>query len=47
MEGVTVVEGDTALTPDQGPTYGSLSIQTGGVQLRQAVDGGRQQLTSG
>jgi CO/xanthine dehydrogenase Mo-binding subunit len=23
---VTIVEGDTALTPDQGPTYGSLSI---------------------
>ena len=33
----TVVEGDTALTPDQGPTYGSLGIQIGGVQLRQAA----------
>ena len=34
---VTVVQGDTALTPDQGPTYGSLSIQNGGVQLRRAA----------
>jgi CO/xanthine dehydrogenase Mo-binding subunit len=34
---VTVVEGDTALTPDQGTTWGSLSIQSGGVQLRQAA----------
>lgn len=37
MAAVTVVEGDTALTPDQGPTYGSLGIQIGGVQLRQAA----------
>ena len=29
--------GDTALTPDQGPTYGSLSIQDGGMQIRQAA----------
>ena len=34
---VTLVEGDTALTPEQGPTWGSLSIQVGGVQLRQAA----------
>jgi xanthine dehydrogenase molybdopterin-binding subunit B len=34
---VTSVEGDTALTPDQGPTYGSQSIQTGGMQIRQAA----------
>ena len=33
---VKVTEGDTALTPDQGPTYGSLSIQIGGMQIRQA-----------
>lgn len=26
MANVDVVQGDTALTPDQGPTYGSLSI---------------------
>jgi nicotinate dehydrogenase subunit B len=34
---VDVIEGDTALTPDQGPTYGSLSIQNGGMQLRHAA----------
>ncbi|HLJ63367.1 MAG TPA: molybdopterin cofactor-binding domain-containing protein, partial [Stellaceae bacterium] len=37
MERVNVIEGDTELTPDQGPTYGSLSIQNGGMQLRQAA----------
>ncbi|MCW8085000.1 xanthine dehydrogenase family protein molybdopterin-binding subunit [Sabulicella glaciei] len=34
---IRVVEGDTALTPDQGATYGSLSIQNAGVQLRAAA----------
>ena len=34
---ITVVSGDTALTPDQGPSFGSLSIQSGGVQIRQAA----------
>ncbi|GAC1540066.1 MAG: xanthine dehydrogenase family protein molybdopterin-binding subunit [Myxococcales bacterium] len=34
---VTVIQGDTALTPDQGPTYGSVSIQIGGMQIRQAA----------
>ena len=33
---VKVIQGDTAVTPDQGPTYGSLSIQIGGMQIRQA-----------
>ena len=33
---VRIIEGDTLLTPDQGPTYGSLSIQIGGMQIRQA-----------
>lgn len=33
---VTVIQGDTALTPDQGTTWGSLSIQVGGMQIRQA-----------
>jgi CO/xanthine dehydrogenase Mo-binding subunit len=42
---VTVIEGDTALTPDQGPTYGSLSIQNGGVQIRQAAATARRALT--
>jgi CO/xanthine dehydrogenase Mo-binding subunit len=34
---VSVIEGDTALTPDQGPTYGSLSIEVGGKAIRQAA----------
>jgi nicotinate dehydrogenase subunit B len=37
MDRVNVIQGDTALTPDQGPTYGSQSIQSGGVQIRQAA----------
>src|SRR3954471_21693870 len=44
LERVTVVQGDTALTPDQGPTYGSLSIQNGGVQIRQAAATARRRL---
>ncbi|HXV10413.1 MAG TPA: molybdopterin cofactor-binding domain-containing protein, partial [Burkholderiales bacterium] len=36
FEKVDVVEGDTALTPDQGITWGSLTIQNGGMQIRQA-----------
>lgn len=44
MERIRVIEGDTALTPDQGPTYGSLSIQNGGVALRQAAATARQAL---
>jgi len=34
---VRVIEGDTALTPAQGKTWGSLSIQNGGAQIRQAA----------
>jgi len=41
---VVLVQGDTDLTPDQGPTYGSLSIQNGGVQLRQAAATARRAL---
>src|SRR5262249_5057931 len=37
IERITVIQGDTALTPDQGPTYASWSIQIGGMQLRQAA----------
>lgn len=37
FDSVTVIEGDTALTPDQKPTYASQSIQVGGVQIRQAA----------
>ena len=41
---VTVIQGDTALTPDQGPSFGSLSIQNGGMQLRQAAATARRAL---
>src|SRR5262249_8670579 len=34
---VKLVQGDTALTPDQGPTWRSLSIRLGGMQLRNAA----------
>ncbi len=44
LEKIKLVEGDTALTPDQGPTWGSLSIQIGGVQLRQAAATARKAL---
>jgi CO/xanthine dehydrogenase Mo-binding subunit len=37
MADINVIQGDTALTPDQGTTSGSLSIQVGGVQIRQAA----------
>jgi CO/xanthine dehydrogenase Mo-binding subunit len=41
---VTVIQGDTALTPDQGITYGSLSIQLAGMQIRQAAATAREAL---
>lgn len=44
IERITLVEGDTALTPDQGPTWGSLTIQVGGVQIRQAAATARRAL---
>jgi nicotinate dehydrogenase subunit B len=44
MGHVTVVQGDTALTPDQGTTSGSLSIQNGGMQLRRAAATARRAL---
>ena len=37
VERIAMVEGDTALTPDQGPTAGSSGIMRGGVQVRQAA----------
>jgi CO/xanthine dehydrogenase Mo-binding subunit len=37
VERIALVEGDTALTPDQGPTAGSSGIMRGGVQIRQAA----------
>jgi nicotinate dehydrogenase subunit B len=41
---VRVIQGDTELTPDQGPTFGSLSIQNGGMQLRRAAATARRAL---
>ena len=37
LAAIGMITGDTALTPDQGTTSGSLSIQNGGVQIRQAA----------
>jgi nicotinate dehydrogenase subunit B len=34
---VDLITGDTALTPDQGTTWGSLTIQIGGMQIRNAA----------
>src|SRR5262245_34378222 len=44
LERVTIVQGDTALTPDQGMTAGSFSIQNGGIQIRQAAATARKAL---
>ena len=44
LDRVTVIQGDTMLTPDQGITWGSLSIQSGGMQIRQAAATARQAL---
>ena len=41
---VTTIQGDTALTPNQGPTFASLSIQDGGVQIRRAAATAREAL---
>jgi len=41
---IGLIEGDTALTPDQGPTAGSTGIAKGGVQIRQAAATARQAL---
>src|SRR5688572_10978946 len=37
VDKIKYVEGDTALTPDQGRTSGSNGIQVGGMQIRQAA----------
>jgi len=37
MSQVNLVTGDTMLTPDQGKTWGSLTIQLGGMQIRNAA----------
>src|SRR5262245_51799257 len=44
MARVVLFEGDTALTPDQGKTWGSLTIQVGGMQIRQAAAAARNAL---
>ena len=44
LTSVTIVQGHTALTPDQGPTFGSLSIQIGGTQIRNAAAAARHAL---
>ena len=41
---ITMIEGDTALTPDQARTAGSYGIARGGMQLRQAAATARQAL---
>ncbi len=37
LDHVSLVQGDTLLTPDQGPTNGSMAIEFGGMQLRHAA----------
>src|SRR3974377_1519398 len=41
---ITMIEGDTALTPDQGPTAGSAGVSRGGMQIRRAAATARQAL---
>src|SRR6266704_5328808 len=42
VERISVVEGDTAVTPDQGGTGGSTGIPRGAVEVRQAAATARQ-----
>src|SRR5436309_3808690 len=44
VDRITVLEGDTALTPDQGGTGGSTGIPRGAVEVRQAAATARQAL---
>ncbi|RAI45758.1 xanthine dehydrogenase family protein molybdopterin-binding subunit [Rhodoplanes roseus] len=44
LDRITYVEGDTALTPDQGRTAGSYGIARGGMQIRQAAATARKAL---
>ncbi len=41
-----IVTGDTTLTPDQGTTWGSLTVQLGGMHLRNAAATARQALAA-
>ena len=44
VDRIAMVEGDTALTPDQGPTAGSSGVMRGGVEIRQAAATAREAL---
>ena len=44
LDRVTMIQGDTELTPNQGPTYASLTIQDGGMQIRRAAATAREAL---
>ena len=44
VDRIELVEGDSALTPNQGPTAGSTGIMRGGVELRQAAATAREAL---
>jgi len=44
LDRVTIIQGDTQLTPNQGPTYASLTIQDGGMQIRRAAATARKAL---
>ncbi|MBV8449892.1 MAG: xanthine dehydrogenase family protein molybdopterin-binding subunit, partial [Hyphomicrobiales bacterium] len=44
LEKIRLIEGDTALTPDQGSTAGSTGVPRGGVQIRQAAATAREAL---
>jgi nicotinate dehydrogenase subunit B len=46
MSRMSLIQGDTLLTPDQGKTWGSLTIQVGGMQLRQAAAAARKALVN-
>ena len=37
VDRIELIEGDSALTPNQGPTAGSTGVMRGGVELRQAA----------
>jgi nicotinate dehydrogenase subunit B len=44
VDRIELIEGDTALTPNQGPTAGSSGVMRGGIELRQAAATAREAL---
>src|SRR5258706_2413041 len=46
IERIAMIEGDTALTPNQGGTSGSYGVARGGTQMRRAAATARQALVS-